>query len=70
MPYFTSHLKDFEALQNPGMRNHVIGFLIAYPGYISLVDPWFPYSVFGSLSVHLATVFSILPVLLRKPSTW
>ena len=30
--HIISNLKDFEALQNPGMKNHVIGFLTVYLG--------------------------------------
>ena len=31
-PLLISNLNDFEALQNAGMRSHVIDFLIGYPG--------------------------------------
>ena len=34
-----SNLKDFEILQNPGIRNHVISFCIVYPGNTQVYHP-------------------------------
>ena len=80
-PYIISSLKNFAALQNPGTRDHVIGFLIVYRSniqvcyfslgvfhyhfHLSLADLWFPYSVLSKPSVHEAKV-SLFPYV-HKP---
>ena len=80
IPYI-SNLKEFLAVQNPSIRNHVISFLynlsryylglsfffwnLEWPFYQSLADFWFPCSVFCNYPSIHQATCFLLPDVLK-----